>query len=530
MNRNKMYLVAALVFTLAYMVYFTAFLINAYNTFHDISDLGIAYSNNFYFNLHYPQIANGLQQMVFGNHVSPFLYLMLPFYMIYESSLTLLFIQMITIAITGLLVFFVAKDLTKSSSLALAFCIAFLIFPGTLGSIVFDFHAEYAIMLFFILTFYFYMKEKFLSFIISVIFLVCVMETTPLLALFLGLGLIAYEIKYNRKGKALIQRERLKYLISIIVIAIAAQAFYHVVMAQLAQAYSTSQYAGLPGEQIASGGTGQFILPTLMQWISNPIAQASVTYNIYANGLQPYLIYALIMVLLGMGIALFALPDVTLIWILPWLAGVFVFAYPGFIVPESQYFTYVDGAVICASILGATLLLNKRGDIHFRRIIKRIVDEKEINKFLTFTTLGVSVLVSIAGPAAYLLIATPLSQYHLVNSSTFSELVLFQQTPAQKTAYAQLDWVINKIPKNASLIVNNYISPHVSNRKYLEDFQEHWYWEQPQYMLIDMNKNISISICALDNCTMINDMINGGNYTLYIQNGTAMLYRLKNIT
>ena len=346
---------------------------------------------------------------------------------------------------------------------------------------------------------------------------------------FLAIGLAVYEIRYNRykKSRLMISRERLKYLGTLLVITAIAALFYHYVLSELAQAYSAGAYPFIIN-LIANGGTGNQIVPTVLPRLENPLQGAMQVYGIYASGLQLYLLYALMLVLFGFGIAAIAVPEPTFGLLIPWLSGVFLFAYPGFIVPESQYFSYVDGPAVCAAILGAYLLLNKKGN---RMILKLINITNNPAQLLTVSMIGFSIMLSIAAPAAYLLVATPLSQYHLININTFKELVLFQINASQQIAYNQLDWAINQIPQNAILATNNFITPHVANREFLTDFEGYTKgFPQPQYLLIDMNDNIIPHVCALDNCTLIDNFLNSGNYTLYQQNGTAKIYRLRSLS
>ena len=111
-GKEKLALYLALLLTLTSIIYWTAYGINAYNTYHEYTDIGI-FSYSMYFNLHYLNIANGLQFFVFGNHIAFDLFPVALLYYIAPSPITLLAVQAIIVSLTGLLAFFVVKELSK---------------------------------------------------------------------------------------------------------------------------------------------------------------------------------------------------------------------------------------------------------------------------------------------------------------------------------------------------------------------------------------------------------------------------------
>ena len=111
-NKLDVCLALAIVFTAASAAYWFMFSINSYNTFHEYEDLG-GFVYDMYYHLHYPGIVGGLQYLVFGNHIAPDLLMMLPAYAVFQSPLTLVFIQALVLSITGFVLFFVARNLLK---------------------------------------------------------------------------------------------------------------------------------------------------------------------------------------------------------------------------------------------------------------------------------------------------------------------------------------------------------------------------------------------------------------------------------
>ncbi len=158
-SKWDIYLILAGLLTVANFTYWCMYAINAHNIFHEYEDLG-AFAFDMFYHLHYPNIVWGLQYLIFGNHIAPDLILMVPLYAIFQSPLTLLFIQAAVLSVTGLVLFIVARELIKDNKLALLLSIAYFLNPGIHGMFIFDFHAESLIILLYLLTFYFLHEKK----------------------------------------------------------------------------------------------------------------------------------------------------------------------------------------------------------------------------------------------------------------------------------------------------------------------------------------------------------------------------------
>ena len=104
-KKDRIYLLLAVILTIASMAYWIITITHAYNTFQDGTiDLNL-YSYNVYFNLHYPSIANGLQFIAAADHLSPDMLLLMPIFYMYQHSITLLYIQIVVISLLFLIFF-----------------------------------------------------------------------------------------------------------------------------------------------------------------------------------------------------------------------------------------------------------------------------------------------------------------------------------------------------------------------------------------------------------------------------------------
>lgn len=543
-TNERVYVVAMLLIALAFTVYFAVFVVNEYSTFNVDGDLaGFAY--NFYFNLHYPQIAHGLQYLAIDGHMSPYLVLFLPLFLLNGGALTVLFIQLLTITATGVAIFFVTRSLTKDSLLAFIFSFAFFVYPGTLGITIYGAHVEFPIPLFYILTFYFYVKRDKLWFAVSALLLAATAEVTPILILFLAAGLFLFE--YRRRGALFTSGEKTPaqrnawekaekpFILALLAIGVLSLIFYLLAYSALVKGYEIGAYQSLPHGLYITQSTQAELLPSLVSLVKNPLQSVRTAYDTYVHGFLSYFIYGIALVILGYGITLLFVPDVALAFALPWLAGVFLLTGdPSFVLPYDEYFSFVIGPVVCASILGALVLRQANA----RRNAPKAAQGPygSITKKVYLAAVILPLLFSIAAPALYLYVASPFSRLHIVTFANLDELLLFQVNASQQAAYSQLDSVIQKVPANASLITDPNIMPHVTQRKQLESFYNASTLIQPNpplnmslftpdYMLVDRSSLISSRTCEIEDCSLLSQFLSSGQYAVYAQNGTAILYK-----
>lgn len=517
LERNKLYENAAISLTIIAIIYLSIFLYNAYSTFHEYSDLGV-FAYNLFFNINYPQIAHGLQYIVVGNHISPDILLIYPIFYLHESSLTLLLIQLGFVYASGFLIFLIARDLTKNSLIAFVLCVAFLIFPGTLGQVIFDAHIEFTITFFFLLAFYFYIKSRPYKFLIASLLLLGSSEATPILGATLGLALLLYEYRYDKNIK--ISKTGKKLAVALIILSIIATFFYSYVTSALANSYSTS-YKNLYPIFSVTGGPQVNLGSSVAKFVKNPVSQLSTDINLYFPFYTPYLVYSSLLILFGFGISLFFSPEISLILILPWLAGVFVFQDPSFLLPFSEYFGFVIAPVISGAIIG--IMASQEKGNHLSNLLMKMKIEK--TRAIVYSLVIGAILLSLLSPLIYLYVISPSSQFHSVDLNGVKQLITMQSNQTQRIVYKQLNYVIDLVPENGSLLTEYFIMPHVINREYL-DFSPNRL-ANPEYVLIDFNKNISDNSCKIgfENCTAFTNIIDNGNYSLYAQNGTAKLYK-----
>jgi uncharacterized membrane protein len=498
------YLYAALAMVLASVAYWTAFAFNAYGTFHEYSDLG-SLALSMYYDIHYPGIVHGLQYMLFMQHISPDMLLLLPFFYADSSALTLLVIQAVVVSFAGLAAFAVARRLIKSQKAALLLCAAFLLNPGLHGLTMFDAHVEMLLPLAFILVFYFYMRAMRAWFFAASVFLLGVMEEAPFLGASLGLALLVYEL-LNRSNAAS-RRTRIGMALGLIVLSVAAFAFYSIAAVSLASQYASGAYPLLP-PGLAHYQSLAFVLSGLHSFGS----QSSVsTLSLMGSGLGPYAYYAIIVLLLSMGILLIFAPIESAILLSPWLVETFIAGNYQFVFMFNYYFAFAIGGMAVAAIIGAKNIMERKG------MLARALDRHTAGH-----APSVVAVASIAVVAMVLLLSPAFIYSKNINS--FSQDFLFQANASQQRLYSQLYSVMALVPANASLMAQYYMMPHLFARRYIETTCASNYYFKPQYVLLDYNLNISLNVFRECGTTLSGIYLNSASdYLVVAQNGTALL-------
>jgi uncharacterized membrane protein len=503
-NKEKIILILAWVMVIVATIYWIALLTHAYNTFQDgTADLNL-YSYNLYFNIHYPNIANGLQFLVSSNHISPDMLLVLPVFYLYPHSILLIYIQTLIMCLTALLVFYVSRKLIKDSLIALMFAAAFLINPGVTGILIFDFHIEFLLIPTYILTFYFYMTSNKKLFVVSLLLLLGVMEIAPILPLTMGIGFLAYEWSIKTKNKG-ISKEKLSMIAALIICSIVVGALYYVGVHYLLSHYA-SLYPQLPPPLQLTSGSEVGLFADLHD-LANPVAFLAHNFAPIENPFGYYLLFvSVITVLFGFGLFTLNKLKITLLLLLPYFIGLVTWsAITHFIYTGYQYYGFTVGATLAASIIGAMFMIDK---------LKK--EKKYTAKKKAFIVVSIIEIAAIIMALSFLIAGRPVT--FLVNSAN--------PVPFPILNGSQIYPLAKLVPQNASLLTMDSISPHLSEREYIEftdSVQTNGTYFVPEYMLVSYSN--STDIYSNKSFNFFDYTIKNYSYELYSRDGDARLYK-----
>jgi uncharacterized membrane protein len=132
-----------------------------------------------------------------GVHMSPFLFLLIPFYFIFQSPYSLLIIQTLALALGALPLYLLAKEvLNKKWAQVLSF--VYFLHPSLHAVNLFDFHAVAFAVPFFLSALYFIYKEKLIWASVFLLLAASTKENAIIATAFVGLFIL---IKYFRTKK-----------------------------------------------------------------------------------------------------------------------------------------------------------------------------------------------------------------------------------------------------------------------------------------------------------------------------------------
>ncbi|MBI3307218.1 MAG: DUF2079 domain-containing protein [Candidatus Omnitrophica bacterium] len=213
-------------------------------------DLGIfaqALWNTIHGDFLYSSLKGGI--CLLGDHVSPILVLVAPFYKLWADPRMLLILQPLFSASCIFFVAYLAYQKTNDKVIALIFALIYWLYPGTRNALHEDFHPEALVEPFIFMAFIFLEKRRLLPFFLSV--LVIVMGKENMFGISFVLGIYAFFFKGMRKTGSVLM------ILSVVLFAVA---LYGVVPALSGARYF---YQGSYGGTLTSFASSLFRMDTL---------------------------------------------------------------------------------------------------------------------------------------------------------------------------------------------------------------------------------------------------------------------------
>lgn len=136
----------------------------------------------------------------FAVHISPVYYLLLPFYCLFPSPLTLQIGQAVVLAAGVIPVFLLARHFKLSNQQTVVASALYAFFPAISAGCSFDLHENCFLPLFLLFTFYFYEIKKPIPMYVCAVLVLSVKEDAAIYLLFFALFLLVSERKYLHGG------------------------------------------------------------------------------------------------------------------------------------------------------------------------------------------------------------------------------------------------------------------------------------------------------------------------------------------
>ncbi len=398
-------------------------------------DLGI-YSQSLYSTLNHGKILYYTAELMgnpsgslFGIHFSPFLFLLVPIYAIYQNPVTLLILRPIAISIGLIPLYWILRDQQLNNRwLTFFLAIIYLVYPPITTPLS-NFDVEVFLPALFLFAIHYFRKGKLFHSYIFVALALMVNEFVPLIVM----AMAVYVFLSHRKEivNGLRSRKLTKNAIFSITLLLSGILFFNLASAvitafnpnALSTKWEWGEFGTSPGE-IAT----------------NALANPAKTIQVLLNDGQNKFFY--ITALFGTLAFLSFLDPLTLIMTLPWLMASLLSVNPLYYAIGTQYPAFVSPFLFVAAINGIKKLVN----LSSRDILRKLA-------FLMFISLVVSTLL------------LPTDEY-------------FSVTKADETTRMAL----SEIPANASASVMPEMFPHLCNS--LEVYP--YFKNNVDYVLIDV--------------------------------------------
>jgi uncharacterized membrane protein len=387
-----------------------------------------------------PEILINPSCSFFGIHFSPILFLVLPIYWIFQSTETLLILQVFILALAAVPLYKFVFHESNSSKQALIFSLIYLAYPPIYGMILFDFHVQAFLPLLFFLTFYHFKKQEWGKYFLSMILSLMVIEFVPLIVVFFGL----YGIWANRKDIRLLRTFDLDgffsnkaMLFSVVTIVLGLVWF-----AVARTVISATNPSAPPHPNWQDFGDPTHDLPGfILNVLANPVKVLKVIVTpVDQKALYVFGLFA--------PLAFLSFLDLPSLMIgAPWFFVAFLSNYPSYYNPVGyQYVAFVASFIFISAFHGARRFLAAKDRFGFKRRFSAVLKK-------------VTVIPQWKGLLVVLLVLT-------IAVSYISAMSIRVNFPTITEHERLLDTFVGLIPSNAAILTQNNLFPHLSRRLY----------------------------------------------------------------
>ena len=348
---------------------------------------------------------------LFGIHFSPFLFLLVPIYAIYQNPVTLLILRPIAISIGLIPLYWILREQKLNSRLlTFFFAIIYVVYPP-ISAPVSNFDVEAFLPALFLFAIYYLKKGKLLNSYVFVVLSLMVNEFVPMIIMSMAVYFFLLhreEIIDGLRSKKITKNAIFSILLlltGILWFMLAGAVITHFNPNALSTKWEWGEFGTSPGEIV-----------------TNVLANPAKTINVLFNDGQSKFLY--ITSLFGPLVFLSFLDPLTLIMTLPWLMASLLSVNPLYYAIGTQYPAFVSPFLFVSAVNG----IKKLGDISSRDVLRKI-------GFLMSVSLVISILLLPTGGD-------------------------FSVTQAEETTRIAL----NEIPSTASVSVMPEVHPHLCNR------------------------------------------------------------------
>ena len=298
----------------------------------------------FYYTMDLPNNPSG---SLFGAHFTPFMFLLLPFFVLVPSPTTLLVIQAMAVGGGGIPIFLLGRRRGLSERMSSILAFAYLVNPLVIGVNWFDFHPEAFLLPFLLVACYCWEVRRWFGFAVAIALALSTIEVAGVLVATLGTFWTVDIFLENRRLRAAISR--LDFQVAILLTFVGLSWFWIGIRMVF--------YVN-PANALISGGTGFWRVLGAASVVDVPLRSLLSPLSLIAALLVDWPSkVGFLLLLLGFVAFLPALRPLSLILLLPWLGPALASNNPAFYSAGNQYPALVVAFVFYGAAMGLQRLM-----------------------------------------------------------------------------------------------------------------------------------------------------------------------------
>lgn len=463
----------------------------------------VLYANRFFY--HTCELFINPSGSFFGVHFSPILVLLLPLYRIGTAPETLLILQSFVIALAALPIYKLAREQLFSNLAGLTFALAYLMYPAIQWANTYDFHVQAFLPLFFTFTIYYATRKNWSRYFVFLIFSLMCIEHVAFITAFIGLYILW---KFGRVSILKVKQRKIfasEVLVPTLTIVVSVVWYWFTLWQRDTffpiNPVAMEEFLGAPNFTIL-GAKSPLEIPFLI--ILRPLnAIQALACNGHVKLFFIFLIFS--------PLAFYSFKSLSaLIPTIPWFLFSFMSQTLDHYVIGNHYPAFITAFIFIAAIFGVKKSYSNNGVKKIKRPLKKVM----ISSLILFV---------FASPFSPLL------------GNLFPEKVYFVGEHEKI-----LNYTISRIPKNGSILTQDNIFPHVSNRLYAYVVPKHHLnstirslaiefvnqtIDQVEYILLDKKADPQSALLVISLLETKNDF----TLTVSEDNNTILLYQRKSL-
>lgn len=457
----------------------------------------------------------------FAIHFSPILFVLLPFYAILPSAGTLLILQSFILALGALPLYFLASRVLDSKKNGFLLSLAYLLFPAVQASNWFDFHQQAFIPVLVFSTCYFLMKKSWKLYFVSVLLALMIEEHVAPIIFLIALYFLLTQVDLRSALKSIRSLQFHPDTISkvLILTIVLSVGFYFLARYTRSQFPINSDFWDVyrAADTFKALGFQGDILYLPFYVLMNPIATAQAFMTDYAYKL--FFLISLFAPLLFLSFKS-KLTIVTLLILAPFLLT----NYPPYYMLGAQYPLHVVPLIFLGAVEG----------LGNRRILVQDKPKEKINQASRprGNHIGATSKTILVVSLIFIIVLSPLSPVASIINHNVPLLWYATSNYDQESAEA-MHGMIALIPHNASVLTQNILFPHISNRvnayvvPVIDSSSVHGFFENYIRQEINESDYILLDLRAYDiwKDFVLNEVSNNKSFKTYAVTHSFVLFR-----